>query len=70
MLNDIDIKNHKLNIDHQLLYIAKIGRYIQQPKTKNGIRTIPLTPDVEKCFKTIIKNRNAPKIEPIIGNEP
>lgn len=65
-LSNIDFKNHKLTIDHQLQKRAKVGYYIETPKTSNGVRIIPLLPEVEECLKRIVENRNAPKVEPII----
>ncbi len=63
---DIDFKNHCINVDHQLQKKSKIGYYIEDTKTTCGERTIPMTAEVEECFKKIIKNRKAPKIEPIV----
>ena len=68
-LMDIDFNAHKLNIDHQLLYGGSAGDYIEETKTLNGVRVIPMNPDVEECFKSIVKNRKAPKIEPLIGGK-
>ncbi|MBP5623616.1 MAG: site-specific integrase [Lachnospiraceae bacterium] len=66
---DIDFKEHKLNIDHQLLYDGAAGDYIEETKTENGVRVIPMNPDVEECFRTIVKNRKAPQIEPLVGGK-
>ena len=65
-ISDIDFKDHKINIDHQLQKRAKIGYYIEETKTESGKRVIPMTPDVEECFKTIIENRKPPKVEPMV----
>ena len=42
------------------------GYYIQATKTTSGTRIIPMTEDVEDCFKQIIKKRKPPKVEPIV----
>jgi len=63
-LKDIDFDNHSIHIDHQLQKRAKVGYYIEATKTSSGTRDIPMTPDVEDCFRTIISNRNPPKVEP------
>jgi integrase len=68
-INDIDFKKHCIKIDHQLNKRGSRGYYIQGPKTDNGIRTIPMTPAVEECFRTIITNRNPPNKEPIIDGK-
>ena len=42
-------------------------RYIcEKTKTENGVREVPMTPDVVDEFKRIIKMRPKPKIEPIV----
>ncbi|WP_301869628.1 tyrosine-type recombinase/integrase, partial [uncultured Bacteroides sp.] len=35
--------------------------------TEKGIRYVPMTEEVAECFRRIIKNRTAPKAEPIIA---
>ncbi len=65
-LSDINFEEHSINIDHQLMKNGSKGYYIQQTKTESGTRVIPMTPDVEACFKKIIENRKPPKKEPII----
>ena len=71
-ISDIDFKNHRLTIDHQLQkhYVDGVYRYyIEETKTESGTRILPLTADVEECFRNIIKNRNAPKVEPIVDGK-
>lgn len=71
-ISDIDFKNHLINIDHQLQkhYVDnKYRYYIEETKTESGKRIIPMTPDVEACFETIIKNRKPPKVEPIVDGK-
>ena len=65
-VSDIDFKEHKINIDHQLQKRAKTGYYIEETKTESGTRVLPMTADVEECFKKIIANRKPPKIEPMV----
>lgn len=65
-LADIDFKNHSINVDHQLQKRASTGYYIEDTKTTCGERVLPMTPDVEECFRKIIAKRNAPKVEPIV----
>lgn len=65
-LNDIDFSEHKINIDHQLQKNARNGYYIEETKTESGKRVIPMTPEVEECFKVIIANRKPPKVEPMV----
>lgn len=65
-IRDINFVEHKINIDHQLQKRAKTGYYIEETKTESGTRVLPMTPDVEECFKKIIANRKPPKVEPIV----
>ena len=66
---DIDFKKHCIRIDHQINKRGKSGYYIDSPKTENGIRVIPMTSDVETCFKTIISRRAAPNKEPQVDGK-
>ncbi len=68
-LKDLDFEEHKINIDHQLQKHGSSGYYIERTKTESGKRVIPMTPDVEECFKVIVKNRKAPKVEPNVDGK-
>ena len=68
-ISDINFEEHSINIDHQLLKHGSHGYYIQKTKTESGTRVIPMTPDVEECFRKIIENRNPPRKEPIIDGK-
>lgn len=54
----LDFKNRQINVDHQLLRDADIGYYIETPKTKNGIRQIPMSEEVYQALKRVLKNRS------------
>lgn len=64
-IKNINMTNKTITIDHQLLR-KKEKLYISTPKSKAGIRVIPMTEDVYKCFEIIIRNRKTPNIEPMI----
>lgn len=66
---DLDFKEHKINVDHQLQKSSGTGYYIQETKTTSGTRVLPMTADVEECFKQILKKRNPPKIEPVVDGK-
>lgn len=68
-ISDIDFKEHKINIDHQLQKRGSTGYYIEETKTESGTRVIPMTPDVEECFKRIIANRKPPREEPMVDGK-
>ena len=64
--SDIDFKNHTINVNHQLQKRSNIGYYIEDTKTTSGERILPMTKEVEDCFKIIIANRKALKVEPMV----
>ena len=63
---DIDFKNMKINVDHQLQRYVRKGYQIVEPKTQSGIRQVPMTQEVAECFHRIINARKNPKVEPMI----
>lgn len=67
-LEDIDMENRTINIDHQLQRDIKGRYYIISTKTSAGTRLLPMTDEVYDAFGRILENRkkNAPKVEPII----
>lgn len=58
---DIDFENKLINVDHQLLRIAGSGYCIETPKTKSGVRQIPMSTKVCEAFERVLKNRRAEK---------
>lgn len=63
---DIDFRNHTININKQLQKRGSKGYYILPTKTDAGTRVIPMTADVEKCFKRMIKKRPKFEFEPTV----
>lgn len=66
--SNIDFKEHKLIINHQLQRTSKMEYVIEETKTESGNRVIPMTPEVEACFRRIIDERVAPEKEPVVGD--
>lgn len=66
-LRDIDMKERTIDINHQLQRLSDMEYLIEPTKTNAGTRVLPMIPDVYECIKTILKNRKAPKKEPMIG---
>lgn len=65
-LKDIDFDNRKIRVERQLSK-EKNGKYfIEETKTKNGKRFIPMSDDCFNALKNIIANRPKLKVEPII----
>ncbi len=65
-LRDIEFEQHRIKVDHQLQRTSEMQYIIQDPKTESGIRYVPMTPEVEECFRRIIAKREAPKVEPMV----
>lgn len=63
---DIDFKHHKIKINKQLQYVSGTGRYIEKTKTDAGRRVIPMTKEVEECFRNLINNRLKQRVEPAV----
>ena len=63
---DIDFKQNRIRIDHQLQRAHSMEYVIEETKTKNGERFVPMTSEVAECFRRVIKNRKKPRHEPAI----
>jgi len=59
-VQDLDFENHTLNIDHQLL-LNQEGYYIETPKTKCGIRKVPMSEEAGKAFQRVLKRKKTGK---------
>ena len=68
-LADVDLKNRKLVVDHQLQRKRNMEYVIEDTKTTCGTREIPMTEDVYEGFQRIIQNRPKPQSEPMIGGK-
>ncbi len=63
---DIEFSDMRIKIDHQLQRTSQMQYVIQEPKTESGVRYVPMTEEVAECFRRIIANREAPKVEPMV----
>lgn len=71
-IDDIDFEEHVIHVKRQLIRLHdgdKMYYYIEEPKTDNGKRDIPMFGDVEKVMKEVINNRPKLSPEPIYWNE-
>lgn len=66
-VSDIDFKGMRIRVDHQLQRKRNMEYIVEVPKTVNGIREIPMTPEVADCFRRILIQRKPPRIEPVIN---
>ncbi|MBE5936206.1 MAG: site-specific integrase [Lachnospiraceae bacterium] len=70
-LKDIDFDNRKIRVSHQLQrtrigVTGKTEYYIEETKTENGIRYIPMSDRAYVSLKNVIRNRKKLKKEIII----
>ena len=65
-MDDIDYQRHTLKVVKQLHSDDHGGYIISPTKTKAGRRILPIKPEVEDAFRSIIRNRKNPKVEPVI----
>ena len=63
---DIEFKEMRIKVDHQLQRTSQMEYVIQKPKTESGIRYVPMTEEVAACFRRIIANREVPRAEPMM----
>jgi len=65
---DIDMVKRTISINHQLVRKTQKGvpTYIETPKSKTSIRTIPMSNEVYEAFQRVLETRPAPKVEPMI----
>lgn len=69
--DDIDFNEHVIHVRRQLLRVhdgSMNKYYIEAPKTQNGVRDVPMMPDVETACRSVIVNRPAIK-ETIVWDE-
>ena len=64
--SDIDFRNHTIRINHQLLK-DKDGFYISGPKTRSGVRNVPMSRETEKAFQRVLKRKQKPTFKEIDG---
>lgn len=68
-ISDVDLKSRKIRVDHQLQRTRDVKYVILETKTTSGTREVIMNDEVYECFKRVIENRKAPKVEPIIGGK-
>lgn len=56
-INDLDMEEHIIDINHQLQRTSDMRYLIESTKTNAGTRRLPMTEDVYTMFKAILENR-------------
>lgn len=64
--DDLDFGNGCIRVDKQLQRAVDMRYYIERPKTKSGMRYVPMTEKVEECFRVILQRRVRLSIEPLV----
>lgn len=67
--SDIDFENNTIKVDHQLQRARNMEHIIEDTKTPDGERYLPMTKEVRECFERIIANRKKPKKEPVVRDK-
>lgn len=67
--SDIDFANDTIRVDHQLQRKRDMEYIIEDTKTPDGERFLPMTKEVRNCFEIIIANRRKPKTEPTVRDK-
>lgn len=68
-LDDIDMENRKIKIDHQLQRTREGVYLIEDTKTTYGERILPMSEGVYQCFQKLIKKRKKWKVEPMVDGK-
>ncbi len=66
-VNDLDLGKRLISIDHQLLKDTEHGYYIDTPKSKSGIRQIPLNKKAYEAFERVLRQREGTQTATIDG---
>lgn len=65
-MNDLDFKNRRIRVDHQLVRERGGKYYVEKTKTESGCRYLPMTDVVYQSLKNMLANRPKVKTEMIV----
>ena len=63
---DIDFDRRCIHVRRQLCRTAEKPYFVTPPKTKSGIRNVPMTDAVYMALMRVVKARTAPKVELLV----
>lgn len=63
---DLDFERRRIYVRRQLCRTADKPYFITSPKTKSGVRNIPMTDTVYLAFRRVLTNRVTPKVEMLL----
>ena len=63
---DIDFDRRCIHVRRQLCRTAEKPYFVTPPKTKSGIRNVPMTDAVYMALMRVVKGRTSPKVELLV----
>lgn len=63
---DLDFKNRRIRVDHQLVRERGGKYYVEETKTSSGCRFLPMTDAVYDALKKMLEHRPKVKSEPVV----
>ena len=63
---DVNLQERRISINKQLCRTGDRPYFVTEPKTKSGIRNIPMSDPVYMAFSRVLQNRRTPKVEMMI----
>ena len=66
-IHDLDMEKRIIDINKQLQRTTKMEYMIESTKTNAGTRKLPMTEEVFRCFQAILEDREAPRVEKMVG---
>ena len=63
---EVDFKNHCIHVRGQLVRLSDMLLRYETTKTESGIRDVPMSPEVEECFRNLAANRPPVKYETMV----
>lgn len=66
-VHDLDFEKRRIHVDHQLVRTRSGEYYIEETKTKSGVRYIPMVEKVYESLQNILANRKPVETERVIG---
>lgn len=64
--SDLDFERRCIHIRRQLCRTAEKPYFVTSPKTKSGVRNIPMTDTVYMALKRVVAARSTPKVEVLV----
>jgi len=66
-VSDLNFEERIITVDHQLLKSTETGYYVETPKTKSGIRQVPMSEKVAQALRNVLAHRRSARLEEVGG---